>query len=324
MKKNGKFYYVFIGVFIGLFILIILQFFFKKESNFLGEGNWMDNIRQYANIAENKKYIVFCNNISDTGLYYINKETMEQKKINYSDRISFLNIVNEIIYYNVGGDIHKYTIKTGKDIVISKKNSYNTIVVNDYIYTIKPDDNGHSKLYKMDLNGKRKKVIIENFNEFYIYKDIIYYSNIEDNYNLYSCDLNGLNTKKISDTSVAQISIHNDEIFYLDFNERILYKMDLRGENKFKLCNYKIQSINITDEKILFISDSKLYLANLNFTNVEILSEGVISNINVINNLILYRRPVNDKFGNEGIYIMDINKKVELEASLKNLYLIVN
>lgn len=328
MKSTKKAFYIaiFLVIFIVLIVFILLKFSFKQEINFHGEGNSIDNIRQYAGIAENEKYVVFCEDMNQTGLYYINKSTMECNKINgnNSNMIYYLNIVDDKIYYNVGGSIHKYDIKTGMDIVISNIDTYNTIVVDNYIYTIKPSNNGNSKLYKMDLNGKSKKVIVENFNDFYIYKGIIYFSNIQDNYNLYCCDLNGLNVKKISNTSFNQISIYNNKIFVVDLNECVLYKMDLNGENKHRLCDYKIQCINITDEKILFSANDKLYLANLDFTKVEVLSEGIFSNINVVNDIILYRRPVTDKFGDEGVYIMDINKKVELESSLKNLYLTVN
>lgn len=308
-----------------VFIILLLQFSPKLKSDFYGEGNSMDNIREYANIAESEKYIAFCRNIDQPGLCYINKSTLEYKKINNIDsyRIYHINIVDESIYYNVGGDIHKYNIETEKDTVISKKDTFNTIIVDNYIYTVKPDDNGNSKLYKMDLNGKSKKVIIRNLENFYIYKDIIYFTSNKDKYSLYCSDLNGSNVKKISDMSVAQISIHNDKIFAIDVNDRMLYSMDLNGNNRHRLGDYKIQHINITDDKIVFNSVDKLYLANMDLTKVDVLSEGVFCDINVVGDVILYRKPVASEFGNEVVYIMNINNKAELKFSLDNLYSIL-
>lgn len=100
MKNINKVICIFI-----VFIIILLQFFPKLKSDFYGEGNSMDNIREYASIAESEKYIAFCRNIDQPGLYYINKSTLEYKKINNIDsyRIYHINIVDESIYYMLEG-----------------------------------------------------------------------------------------------------------------------------------------------------------------------------------------------------------------------------
>lgn len=307
--------------FVLIVLILLIQFLANKQTNFTGTGNSMSNIKEYGIVAESNKYIVVSNFLDDFKLYYINKNTGEIKSIygTKQNTASYLNVVDDMIYYNAKGNIHRYNIKTGRNELISAKNTYGTIIVENYIYTIKPNEDGSPELYQMNLDGKNKNVVLKDFNEICIYNNKIYFSNTKDNYSLYSCDLNGDNIKKISDMSIAQISINNDKIFVTDIREKGLYVMNIDGTNKHKLCDDTIQSINVTGDKVLFSNGSKLCLTDLNFSKVEVLAEGVITNINVIGNKILYRRPVTDKFGSNGLYVMDINERVELNASIDNI-----
>lgn len=321
MKGKKKVINITIGVLILICFIFIFKLYHTNSIEFSGVGNSMDNINEKGIATENEKYIVYLTDSNYSGITYINKETGEKKKIDTVGNGSndFFNLVDNTIYYNKRGKLYKYDINTSKNKIVFNENTENTIIYNNNIYTIKYNDNlgnntGYSKLYKTDLNGKSKKVILEKCERFYLYKDKIYYTNYDDNFNLYSCDLSGENINKIADFSCAQISVRNDTVFAISLNNQMLYTMGLNGENCHKLSELKIQSINVTDDKILFSSNGELCVTNFDFKNIKPLSNGVFVDINVVGNKVFFRRPVDDKYAKKGIYVLNLDKNIETDV----------
>ncbi|MFL0245370.1 DUF5050 domain-containing protein [Candidatus Clostridium stratigraminis] len=83
---------------------------------------------------------------------------------------------------------------------------------------------------------------------------------------LYSTNLDGSNFKKLSNDFIVNFVIYKDYIFYVNLNDQKLYRMNLNGSNKITLFPYTIQSFNISNDNIYFTGkeQNNIYRSDLN------------------------------------------------------------
>lgn len=160
----------------------------------------------------------------------------------------------DIIYrVSINGEVQKLT--EGHYLSIDK-------ITNEYIYF--SDD---FQLYRMDLDGKNRKLIAEgnliSMDKYNSTDEWIYYKDLRDSeygMAIYRVDYNGENKSLIYHG--GDVSIHtiiDDKLYVTDYgdigwneNGGKLYKMDLDGNNPRLLCEYTINYIVFFDDWIYF------------------------------------------------------------------------
>lgn len=291
-------------------------------------NNSMSNIRNAGYINKSGNYIYFTDENNNYFLSCYNIETNElTEKISYTCAYD-INVIGDWIYYNSGSPGKVFKLKQGKKYpsIVNFKDFYRTIVTNNYIYgieTIEGDTEGKNTcIYRMDLNGKGLTKIVKHSTKYFDVKDdIIYFSNPEDGYALYSCNSEGENLKKLSSTPTSFISIYDQYIYFGNIEYKKIYRIDLNGENEKELYDNDVRDINISPYGIVFNGGNNLYISDLDCKNIEILSKGIFADINIFESNIIYREVVDDKYNKAGFYMMNLKEKKEYNFSVDKLLL---
>ncbi|NTU33262.1 DUF5050 domain-containing protein [Brevibacillus sp. HB1.1] len=194
------------------------------------------NINSHRSFVAVQGEWIFYNN---DGLYKIKKDGSSLQKLS-SDWADNLNVVGDWIYYtrnkpfkeiyqiempayDINGTyedvMELMKIKTdgsSKTVIKSSSltegdpnNVQKLYVVGDIIYYA--DDSG--RLYRMDMNGKKQKKLLDDFEEVYFYQDWIFYTNKSGQ--LCKMKRNGTQKKVVSkDKELTLIGLSGDFIYY--------------------------------------------------------------------------------------------------------------
>ncbi|MFL0245371.1 DUF5050 domain-containing protein [Candidatus Clostridium stratigraminis] len=147
-------------------------------------------------------------------------------------------------------------------------------------------------------------------------------------FNLYTVNLDGTNLKKLSTVNSSYYTFHNNYILYIGDNQR-LYRMNLNGTNKMELFNSTVYNLNINNDKIYFTgyggNQNDIYRSDLNGKNIVNITnnstlnnnsayQGIyfIYNLSIIDGYVFY---FGQSAGNLGLY------KTSLDGSItRQLY----
>lgn len=194
------------------------------------------NINSHRSFVAVQGEWIFYNN---DGLYKIKKDGSSLQKLS-SDWADNLNVVGDWIYYtrnkpfkeiyqiempayDINGtyedvmELMKIKIDGSSKTVIKSSsltegdpnNVQKLYVVGDIIYYA--DDSG--RLYRMDMNGKNQKKLLDDFEEVYFYQDWIFYTNKSGQ--LCKMKRNGTQKKVVSkDKELTLIGLSGDFIYY--------------------------------------------------------------------------------------------------------------
>ena len=108
------------------------------------------------------------------------------------------------------------------------------MINDDHIYYRLSEDNDWGKLYCADLNGRNRKLLKKRVESFCIHDDLIYYYDLDNNA-LCSMNIDGTQSKVISDSYAENIFVQNNMLLYSDYNrDDKLFAYDLK--NNIEKC----------------------------------------------------------------------------------------
>lgn len=184
------------------------------------------------------------------GFYKSNKDGTREELI-LNKEIYYIFVVGDNLYYQDDLDnekIHKYSLSKKIDEAVTSGISYSFVIDGNYAYYIKNDNSTgvgdfSGSLVKIDLNTKTETVLYNGVSTSgIIVSDLsIYFTNTNDNDRIYSIGKDGNNIKLISqDTNCAYLSIFDNKIMYLDYDENkefidAIYICNSDGSNKIKI-----------------------------------------------------------------------------------------
>lgn len=286
-------------------------------NQYLSEVNNKNNILRGGNVIKNGQWIYY-RNFSEDGVLYKMKEDGKDKTKLTNNSASYINIVNDFIYYvSVNGiykvridgtrntkirdfkDDNKYKTKTEfKDLSIYKNEFYNLYAANDRLYfvdsTRAPVDDGYKILVSIDTDGKNEKLhqTGTNIEGFIIDKDFIYYWGSFHVGGLYKMKLDDTNKVILTKSFITNVSLLKNQFYFItnDFDnpevsQRIFKTTDGFRTEKLLQIPSKITNMNVISENIYYSTlhnPKTLYKANLEGNNIsEVCNfEDKISNIN--------------------------------------------
>ena len=304
-----------------LLFIVTLSFFIScSKSHIIVSyyGNTIGNLNNDGLICEYKDNIYYTNHIDNEHLYKTDGIINKKLSSTYAYNI---NVINNYVYYTAGspGKVHKVRTDGLFDTTIITQEVYYLIVTDKCIfYQLYNNKSDVVQLYKSDLNGFGKKLILNGIDEFIVYKDNIYYINNYDNDKLYVMNINDGNKIKLLNMSILSLSIWNNNLYFTTKENFIfdtdnlsskLYALNIDTNDVTFITNTYCENINIYNNYLFYRNQSdkgSLYKMNLS-TNENIkLVEGNITTINIYGGTITYRY-VTEENGKEGFYKCDID-----------------
>ncbi len=265
-----------------LFIVLVMLLLLtscseKKEADISTLGNTPGNTGIGGVVTEDENYLFFTAYESEDSpillspyrIYKLNKEDGTIKTMDKGHIADFLNISGESIYYRNGspGPVYKMNKNGGFRRPVILKQTTNVIVSGDRIYyRLTPCDGIFFKIEK--------------------YAD--------DWGSIYSCDLNGRDTKLISQEEILRFVVDGDTIYYADHNDGdSLWKMDTSGENKTKIYSGSASTPDFDDKYLYFTGGdgNSLFRMDKESLQPELLSEDKFQFIVLSGDWIYYEEP---------------------------------
>ena len=232
----------------------------------------IDNI--YANLTPSQSFI--------TGLgnrLYINTRSQ-------SDTVLYADILEP---YGTGPDLANHKIYFKGDKMYTTDNSITEVE---------------------DVNTGIKKVFsTEPAVDLFFYLDNVYYKHSNYGSKVYKQNLINKAIVEVTKGNVDKFNIYNNEIYFVDEEDKKLYKTDLDGGNKQLVIEDQLSDLNISNGWIYYAnaSDGKsLYKIKVDGTSKTKLNDISTTKINVVDNWIFYFREFSAYYGNE-LYQMNID-----------------
>lgn len=281
------------------------------------------NLVSYQNNILNGGYVskqgewIYYRNFSKDNLLYKMKEDGSYKTKLTNNIASYINIVDEWIYYISSDGIYKVRVdgtenKKIRDLMDDKKYKINTEFndISNYKnefydlyfqgnnlyfidYTRAPMEDGYKMLISMDTEGKNEKVheTGANITGFIIDKDYIYFWGSFHVGGLYKMKLDDSNKSTLTKLFITNVNMLNNQYYFTvsDYENPAVNghifttKDEFLSESVLKISDY-VTCLNVTNKKIYYttIDEPKtIYKANLDGSNIEKVStiDNQISNI---------------------------------------------
>lgn len=183
-----------------------------------------------VSLFKNTLFFQHYNTSEGLTFYKVNIDDTDEKKL-YDDPIVPASYINGEMYFSGASfdhDIHALNMNNLSVRTVYTGNTYMPIATNDWIYYISLEDN--YKLYRIDLNGENKTLIVDEFVFTYnISPDgnkIYYQVDGGDNNRIECLDLSSMTTKTIQQGDFKEIHVTTNYIFFLDFKEINVYAYD--------------------------------------------------------------------------------------------------
>lgn len=253
----------------------------KIEDNSL-KGNNQSNINNYGIVAETKDSFYYT---LDTTIYKSDKKFKGTEDLFIrpgKDSKDTINILDNWIFYRQFDEIKRMKMDGSSVNTVFKGYSFDMRIFGNWIYFLgAPEYN----LYKMDLNGRNREVLVNrDVRDMTIYDGKIYYCYEEDEkYYLKKINQDGSGEVLLLKTEARDLVADSDYIYYIDEDYK-LCRLTLKDNSIEKLSNEEIFS---------FVKDDKWIFYTL--------------------------KGEEDKLGNKGLYRMDLdgNNVLELDGDAR-------
>lgn len=329
---------------IGALVIIILLILAASVFSTKNTGNSIGNIRNYGYATQSGNWIYFLSpdeKSEQLGIFKMKEGDNEQKSKqqlvmdkwdilslnvsgNYVYFIGILPIENDITSDKVGdaentqidiGEVDNkiYRMKTdGSDLEVINDNEfdeqcYEIYVVGNHVYYIGKDYN----IYKMDLDGNNKQVVIENQTGYLGLTDkyIIYNVENEDqtDYITYIADLNGKNARPIIEgTRLYSINIVGEYIYYTN-EAKAICKVKTDGTNQKVLYETTAYNMNVSGNYIYYLNYEDEANSNYTVCIYRVKTNGTTAHPEIIKKLETYSSFIDVM--NDWIIYMDSSEK---------------
>lgn len=200
-----------------------------------------------------------------------------------------LTAYNGDIYMLIDGSIYKSNHGSAPEILFQDGKITDMCGNENWLYFIKPDDNGLGKVYKIKYTGTGETMVTPRTSVSDDIKTLTYNASklyFSDNNGIGWMSLDGVNkTYLLSGYQVSDYSVYGDYLYYV-YNGSI-YRIKEGGSGETVQCNAaNVKKINIAGDAMFIISDSGIGLMNTNGGNVTAVNAEVPATITVSGNYI--------------------------------------
>lgn len=275
--------------------------FDEKNGNLIGNIN----ANKGAFAVRSKDEIFFIYNGS---IFQMNPYTEKISILTEEENANNLNYYKGWVYYSTDTSLMRINTKTLKKEIVSDSKTGLLYIVDGVFYLDDISESGY--LYRMDPSTGAMKQLngIVELHCLNINQERLYYSDIKQNYNLYSCKLDGSGNKAINSNSCEWFCIYGDKIYaysavYKDVEKKTIsnstsffIRMDLDGAGIERLSGLPAYYINVTDAGIFYVAGknkSLEWLSHDSRLRYRILPEN-IGAFNIVGRWIFYQNLKDD------------------------------
>jgi len=177
-------------------------------------------------------------------------------------------------------------------MIVTKDNMF-------YINCGKVDKNETGQLCKTNLNGKNKLILTKNVDKFAVSEGFIYYTDFNDNDNLYKMDFNGNNQIKLIDQRIENLDVDGEYIYYSTEGDGT-YRMNKDGSGMTMIIPDTGWGLNVYKGYLYYINHTQGGISRLNLeTNVSehIINQGYVGSINITGEHLYFDNPSGTSIG---------------------------
>ena len=263
-------------------------------------GNTVGNIINGGGIALQGNWLYYCNVNDGNKLYKMHTDGTDNRVIS-DDRVWYINVMGEWVYYRNSEDGKLYRIftdGTGRQMIANDE-IHDINVVGDWIYYCNATDG--CKLYKIRIDGtNRQKVTDDSVSYVNVVDGWAYYRNKDDGWKLYKIRTDGTNRQKISDDNATYINVVGDWVYYSNMtsNRSVeLYKIRTDGTGRSKItgnAGQSISNVNVVDDWIYYIvlhrgnRQIEFFMIRTDGTDRQKVTEDEVNSIYVVGEWVYY------------------------------------
>lgn len=182
-------------------------------------------------LYNNGTSIYYCNYYEDGYVYKISLKGQNKTQIGKDQKIKYLNVVGDWLYYcTTDGETPNAIVKIKTDgtqrAVVFKGNCCNLVVEGDWMYYC--DEAQGKTLTKVKTDGSQKTSLGVQADHFNVGSDWIFYTDNKIKM-LYRIKKDGSDSTKLSDFQTKQILIVGDWLYCYAFEDEILMRMRFDG-----------------------------------------------------------------------------------------------
>ena len=258
-------------------------------------GNTPGNIINGGHIAVNEDFF-FWATLGEAKLYKSTKDFSENQKLfEGMHGITEINVANGYVYFTdgVGGYLRKMRIDGKKGKLLTRSRVENVIVSGGRIYykTFKMEYD-KEMVYSCDLNGRNRVCIAKNVSQFCVDRETIYYTRRDDGHSLWAMDVSGKNNRKLNSEYTIGPIFDDKYIYYTVAESFNIFRMDKETLQTECINGESCASINIYGDWIYYGANrysGPLCRMSKDGKIKEVLLDAPISEINVVDDFVLYR-----------------------------------
>lgn len=319
---------------ISIFTVINGRFRYNKEGDV---GNTTGNIYNGGLFCEYKGYVYFANPADDNSLYRIKDDGTDLKKL-HTDSVSYIQVVNDYIYYvrlnRTSADVVLrgqpygiFRLEIGDD---KAEKVYSGLVKSmclcgNYIYFQAYDDKNLIQLKRIKVDGEELKLLSDkDYQPLAVWKNDIYFPEIEGGYYLKRLEVGNDRIATAYEGNFYMPAFVEGYMYYIDLDKnmklsRISFATDKSEIIEEERCiNYNISA----DGKTIYYqleskNGHKLCRMNADGTNKVIIAEGDFCNIHITKNYTYFYRLVGAdekilyRVKNSGNTIQEVNFRIQ-------------
>lgn len=326
---------VLISLFIAFILgLVIARFSGRVLPNTEGAvGNTACNLYNGGLFCESDDKIYF-SNLKDSGTLYSMSKELSNFEILNDDTVGCINNTRSYVVYSrqnyIRNDSVKHVFQFSFSGIyrVSKKGSHaiggiyaynvgNVGLIGNDVYYQKLEKSGKMNLYRIDLDGKKDELCLEeNIVPGTLTSNKIYYAGTEGDHYIYSYDLKSKQKIIVYKGNCLAPALVGGNIYFISLsNNYALAKVDEYGQSPTILVDEKCSFYNITpDERyaIYQIDDGKknrLEIMNLSTLEKTTIRKGDYNGISVIGDRVFFR-----EFGTDDVYYFSIDNPSDLKV----------
>ena len=290
---------VLIGIVAAIVITTINSKFRYNEEGAV--GNTTGNLSNSGLFCEYEGNIYFANPQDENTLYRMKSDGTDVEKL-YDDTVSYIQVMNDYIYYvrrnsvdedtifrNMMYGIYRLEIGDDRPQEIYRGIVENMVICGNYIYFSSYDDANLIQLKSVKVDGEDLKLISElDYKPIAVEGDTYYFRNVENNNNLMYLEAGSSKINTSAEGDFYMPSFTDGFLYYIDLeNGMKLTRVSLKSNETKILDEGRCINYNISEENNLIYyqieneDEHKLCRMSMNGENKQTVAEGNFENIHI-------------------------------------------
>lgn len=251
-----------VALFIGFIIYNSLggKLRYNKEGDV---GNTTGNLYNGGLFCEYEGYVYFSNTADDNSLYRMKSDGTKVEKL-HSDSVSYIQVINDYIYYVRTNDSSADVVLKGQPYGIFRleigedksEQIYNGLVLSmrmlgNYLYFQAYENGVNTQLKKIKIDGKELKLISdEDYEPICVNGEDIYFTEIRDSHNLMRMETNNDRIVTASEGNYYKPTFVKGYMYYINLADGMkLTRVNLSNDTEEVLDEGKCINYNVNEEE---------------------------------------------------------------------------